>query len=124
MQGTTISIHGRKVEIKGQVLVLLADTLAAHAIGGFKIGVGFSLRKCRVCMATADSMSDKVMSLAQRMLVCAATSLKYFLFNIPSSDLRTLLLELQPCMIIIVLFYWDHWLLLIQLPMVSTTKVH
>ena len=43
--------------------MMLADTLAAHAIGGFKVGVGFALRKCRMCMATKDSMSEKVMIL-------------------------------------------------------------
>lgn len=39
---------------------MLADTLAAHAIGGYKQGVGFSLRKCRDCLATADTMKEKV----------------------------------------------------------------
>jgi len=39
---------------------MLADTLAAHSIGGFKVGVGFSLRKCRSCMATAKTMANKV----------------------------------------------------------------
>lgn len=40
--------------------MMLADTLAAHEIGGFKVGVGFSLRKCRMCLATKLSMSEKV----------------------------------------------------------------
>ena len=39
---------------------MLADTLAAHSIGGFKIGVGFSLRKCRHCLATQEEMNTKV----------------------------------------------------------------
>lgn len=29
----------------------MADTLAAHSMGGFKVGVGFSFRKCRMCPA-------------------------------------------------------------------------
>ncbi len=35
----------------------LADTLAvaAHSIGGFKVGVGFSLRMCRMCLATIST---------------------------------------------------------------------
>ena len=33
----------------------LADTLAAHSIGGFKVGVGFSLRKCRMCLTTIST---------------------------------------------------------------------
>ena len=46
--------------VRGAVVMMLADTLAAHAIGGFKVGVGFSLRKCRMCLATKESMSEKV----------------------------------------------------------------
>ena len=42
------------------VLALLADTLAAHQLGGFKIGVGVSLRKCQKCMATYDDVQNKV----------------------------------------------------------------
>ena len=42
--------------VRGTVLVLLADTLTAHQLGGLKIGVGFSLRKCRQCMVTSDDM--------------------------------------------------------------------
>lgn len=39
---------------------MLADTQAAHSIGGFKVGVGFSLRKCRNCLATKETMSVQV----------------------------------------------------------------
>ena len=39
---------------------MLADTLAAHHIGGFKVGVGFALRPCRDCLATRESMRIKV----------------------------------------------------------------
>ena len=48
------------MRIQGTVLVMLADTLAAHSVGGFKAGVGFALRKCRDCLATGDTMSTKV----------------------------------------------------------------
>ena len=44
----------------GTVLLMLGDTLAAHAIGGFKVGVGFSLRVCRDCMATKEKIQKKV----------------------------------------------------------------
>ena len=53
-------IRGVKEDVKGTVLFALADTLAAHSLGGFKSGVGFSLRKCRNCLATYESMSTKV----------------------------------------------------------------
>lgn len=46
--------------VKGAVVVMLADTQAAHAIGGFKVGVGFALRRCRDCLATAETMSSRV----------------------------------------------------------------
>lgn len=41
-----MKLHGQEKIIQGNVLFALADTLAAHSIGGFKVGVGFSLRKC------------------------------------------------------------------------------
>jgi len=36
------------------------DIPASNHIGGFKEGVGFALRKCRRCMATAADLQDKV----------------------------------------------------------------
>lgn len=50
---------GEKI-VKGTVLFALADNLAAHSMGGFKVGVGFSLRKCRMCLATKEQVSKKV----------------------------------------------------------------
>lgn len=55
-----MTIRGEKKLVKGSVLLVLADTLAAHALGGFKVGVGFSLRKCRMCLATHEQISTKV----------------------------------------------------------------
>ena len=46
--------------VKGAVACLLADTQAAHSIGGFKVGVGFAFRKCRDCLATKEMMSTMV----------------------------------------------------------------
>ena len=34
------------MSVNGTVLVLHADTMAAHQLGCFKVGVGFSLQKC------------------------------------------------------------------------------
>ena len=59
-QGLTLSLNGQDVMVKGAVLVMLADTQAAHAIGGFKVGVGFALRRCRDCLATVETMSSRV----------------------------------------------------------------
>ena len=46
--------------MKGAVIAVLADTQAAHSLGGFKIGVGFSLRRCRNCLATKETSSTQV----------------------------------------------------------------
>lgn len=55
-----MNIGGHERIVRGNILFALADTLAAHSIGGFKVGVGFSLRKCRQCLATKEDMSTKV----------------------------------------------------------------
>lgn len=55
-----MTLNGREVVVKGAVLTMLADTQASHAIGGFKVGVGFSLRKCRNCLATQETMNTQV----------------------------------------------------------------
>lgn len=41
-------------------MLTLADTLAAHTLGGFKVGVGFTLRICRMCMATSEQIQTNV----------------------------------------------------------------
>lgn len=56
-------MNGKCVLVKGAVLVMLADTLAAHSIGGFKVGKGFSLRQCRNCLATKEMLSTKVFAM-------------------------------------------------------------
>ena len=53
-------IRGNEQVVRGGVLFVLADTLAAHSIGGFKVGVGFSLRICRMCLATKEQISTRV----------------------------------------------------------------
>lgn len=63
-EGFSIEVNGSKVHFYGSVLLLLADTLAAHQIGGFKVGVSFALRKCCDCLASTIDMSDKVFKLA------------------------------------------------------------
>ena len=55
-----MTIQGEERTVKGAILFALADTVASHSIGGFKVGVGFALRKCRMCLATGDQISTKV----------------------------------------------------------------
>lgn len=80
-----MSIHGKKRLVRGGVLFLLADTLAAHAIGGFKVGVGLSLRKCRMCLATQEQMSTKVLLC---MFMWYLSSECMFLFSLKQRSLR------------------------------------
>ena len=55
-EGISIVVNGTKIQFYGTALLLLADTLAAHQIGGFKVGVSFALRKCCDCLATGRDM--------------------------------------------------------------------
>lgn len=71
-----MSIGGDKRVVHGGVLFALADTLAAHDLGGFKVGVGFALRKCRMCLATKEQMSVKVLT-CNCQLVCHVQTNRY-----------------------------------------------
>ena len=42
------------------MLCVTGDVPASNFLGGFKEGVGFALRKCRMCLATQSDMSTKV----------------------------------------------------------------
>ena len=52
--------------IHGAVLCMMGDTPASNFIGGFKEGVGFALRKCRMCMATSTDIGAKVILHVQK----------------------------------------------------------
>ena len=52
--GISVMIGTESKTFRGGLLAFLADNLAAHAIGGFKEGVGFALRVCRTCMTTSS----------------------------------------------------------------------
>ena len=53
--GVTVVVNGGSEVFYGSLFAMLADTLAAHTLGGFKEGMGFSLRMCRLCMATKSN---------------------------------------------------------------------
>ena len=38
----------------------LADTLAAHQLGGFKVGVGFAYSKCQDCLSNQNDIETKL----------------------------------------------------------------
>jgi len=54
-----MDIHGGKHVIEGTLLLVLADTPAAHWLGGFKEGVGFARKACRCCDANETSMRSR-----------------------------------------------------------------
>ena len=62
-EGCKIEIGGHMVTIHGAVLCVCGDTPASIFLGGFKEGVGFSLCKCRCCLATAESLARNVSSM-------------------------------------------------------------
>ena len=63
-------LHDEEVVLHGAAVIMCGDSLAAVTyIGGFKEGVGFSLRKCRMCMATGTEMSSKVCMNAGGMII-------------------------------------------------------
>lgn len=53
-------MRGQERKMKGTLLFVCADNLAAHYIGGFK-SLSSALRKCRYCLTTDDDMSSKVL---------------------------------------------------------------
>ena len=57
-----MKLRDETVVLHGAVVCFCGDTPASCYIGGFKEGVGFSLRKCRQCLATLPDMSSKVMN--------------------------------------------------------------
>lgn len=57
-KGHSFPVFGGDVVLRGGLLALLADTPASHLSGGFKESVGGAFRKCRVCMATFDTMQE------------------------------------------------------------------
>ena len=50
--GVSVSVDGQERVLHGALLAFLADTLAAHSVGGFKESMSFALRICRTCMIT------------------------------------------------------------------------
>lgn len=55
-----MNIQGEEQLVRGGVLCALADTLAAHSLWEFKVGVGLSLRVCHMCLATREQAAIKV----------------------------------------------------------------
>ena len=58
LDGLTVTIAGSTHTLHGGLIAFLADTLAAHAVGGFKGSMSFALRVCRTCMCTPQQIQQ------------------------------------------------------------------
>lgn len=61
VQGHSFMVNGNRKNMNGTLLLVSADNLASHFIGGYK-ALSAALRKCRYCLATNPDMSTKVSS--------------------------------------------------------------
>ena len=53
--GITVNLDQTEHHYSVGLLAILADNLAAHALGGFKESMSFAKRICRTCMTTSDN---------------------------------------------------------------------
>ena len=56
--GITVSVGGESRVFYGALLAFLADTLAAHLVGGFKCSMSFALRVCWSCTITSEQLQE------------------------------------------------------------------
>lgn len=54
--GIKMNINGNERTIRGSLVLVAADTLAAQWLGGFKEGVGFAFKLCRGCDCSRDTL--------------------------------------------------------------------
>ena len=52
--GVEMNICGTQESIKGTLTAVIADNLAAHQVGGFKVAFSKGFRKCRTCLGTDE----------------------------------------------------------------------
>ena len=63
-------INTTEIIVKGIVVVMLADTQAAHSIGGFKVSVGFARQKCCDCLKIEEIMKYKLSTFKTTVVLC------------------------------------------------------
>ena len=57
--GIELIVNGVRHMFEGALVMCPCDTLAAHALGGFKEGVAFAKKPCRVCMGSLNEMKSE-----------------------------------------------------------------
>ena len=58
--GVSIDVKGKLHVYKGALIVFLADNLASHLLGGFKLSFSFAYRSCRTCLVPTADISSHV----------------------------------------------------------------
>ena len=58
LDGITVTTESTEVKYHGALVAFLADTQAAHKVGGFKGSAAFARRICRSCMATRHDIQS------------------------------------------------------------------
>ena len=58
LDGITVTTESNEIKYYGALVAFLADTQAAHKVGGFKGSAAFAHRICRSCMATRDEIQS------------------------------------------------------------------
>ena len=106
-----MTIHGKQQTVKGTVLFFLADTIGAHEIGGFKLGLSRSFRKYWHCLASQQTMSKKVGNIH---VAVSIITFKMFLSLRDTNSLH----DLKKVMTITVLYFKVHCRMRIQQCMV------
>lgn len=56
--GVSMKIGMNSQIVRGTLVAIIADNLASHQIGGFKIGFSKGFRKCRFCLGTDDDIQN------------------------------------------------------------------
>jgi hypothetical protein len=56
--GTVVNVKGKKTTLYGTLVIVSADNLAAHLIGGYK-SLHAAFRKCRYSMITSEDIGSK-----------------------------------------------------------------
>jgi len=59
-EGVKVNVHGDVQNIKGNLVMVCADTLASNWLGKFKEGVAFAMHNCRQCEVGKDSIKTKL----------------------------------------------------------------
>lgn len=58
--GVKMHLYNAEYTVEGALVLVPADTLAAHWLGGFKEAVSFAVKNCRNCETSSETMAQKL----------------------------------------------------------------